>query len=149
MDRKGTKSMLKIGMDDAVIEEVAELVEDYFGDWESAIEAIEDYSDEQKEAGIFDKGKTWLIITLIATLLGITTGEVLANPQQAIHKVKTQINTKITPYTDYDRRIFILTFDPGLDSETKRALGKWYIEYTKRGDMELIREEENTLTYKF
>ena len=76
-------------MDDAIIEEIIELKEDYFEDWNTVVEAIEDYSEDVKEAGIFDKGKTWLMITLIAALLGITTSEVLANPNENVKKLVT------------------------------------------------------------
>ena len=79
--------MLKISMNDVVIEEIVDLKEDYFEDWDVVIEAIEEYAETTKEAKIFDKAKTWLMITLIATLLGITTSEVLANPNENIEKL--------------------------------------------------------------
>mgnify|MGYP001570108400 CR=1 FL=1 len=127
--------MLRIGMDEVVIEEVVELVEDYFEDWDSVVEAIEDYAEERKESGIFDKGKTWLMITLIATLLGITTSEVLANPNENVEKLVKLYQQDISGIEDAYAVISVKTyqgnpyyfvaFDKKItDLETKKALAK-------------------------
>lgn len=112
-----------------------------------------------KDAGIIDKAKVWLIITLIATLLGTTASEVLADPITMVNRTittvegdVTRIKTegKIDKIDRYEDKMVFHFYSPA-DSQTKRNLAESYLKYQKAmrliNNFNFIDEGQGNITY--
>lgn len=79
------------------------------GSWGNVVKAIEEYKQEGKSAGVFDKAKVWLMITLMAALLGTSAQDVLAGDARSkVDSIKNKMSIaeeSITTVVELERAI--------------------------------------------
>lgn len=91
---KESQKLINYAKTAGIKDQILNLLNTVFGgSWDNVTKAIEEYKQEKqgfKTAGIFDKAKTWLMITLIAAMLGTTAQNVMAGPLDWLTKAKSQ-----------------------------------------------------------
>ena len=116
-------------------------------------------SSMSKDAGIVDKAKVWLMITLIASLLGATASEVLADPITMVNRTITTVEGDVTRVKTegqidkidrYEDKLVFHFYSP-IDSQTKKNLVESYLKVQKVmkriHNFGFIDEGQGTITY--